>query len=87
MSFFIRVWTATYDIKLGLNVKNTLKMICEGNEIRVFINDNEQFPIRNGHIYDNDFEDGETGLTVWNNRPCAEAQIDITKFSAIYAEE
>ena len=77
----------TYDIKLGLNVKNTLKMTCQGDEIRVFINDNEQFPIRNGVIRDDDFEDGETGLTVWNNRPCAEAQIDITKFNVVFAEE
>ena len=77
----------TYDIKLGLNVKNTLKMICEGDEIRVFINGNEQFPIRNGSIHDDDFEDGDAGFTMWNTRPGGQAQIDVTKFTALFAEE
>lgn len=77
----------TYDIKLGLNVKNTLKMICEDDEIRVFINGNEQFPIKNGKIRDDDFTDGDAGFNVWNQTPGGKAQIDITKFSALFEEQ
>ena len=77
----------TYDLKLGLNVKNTLKMICEGDEIRVFINDVEQFPIKNGKIRDNDFEDGESGFMIMNQQyQGGQAQIDITKFKAVFDE-
>ncbi len=74
------------DIKCGLNAKNTLKMICDGSEIRVFINGNEQFPIRNGSLIDSDFEDGDTGFMVWNEMPGEQAQVDITKFSAQFDE-
>ena len=77
----------TYDIKLGLNVKNTLKMSCEGDEFRIWINGNEQFPIKNGVLRDSDFEDGEAGFTIWNQRPGGgQAQIDITKFNAEFDE-
>lgn len=76
----------SYDIKLGLNVKNTLKMSCEGDEIRIWINGNEQFPIANGVLHDNDFTDGESGIMVWNN-PISRAKIDLTSFKAEFAEE
>ena len=77
----------SYDIKLGLNVKNTLKMSCEGDEFRIWINGNEQFPIKNGRLHDSDFEDGEAGFTIWNQRPGGgQAQIDITKFNAEFDE-
>ncbi len=77
----------TYDLKLGLNVKNTLKMSCEGDEIRIFINDVEQFPIRNGKLRDSDFEDGEAGFMILNERRNNnQAQIDVTKFNAIFDE-
>jgi len=77
----------SYDIKLGLNVKNTLKMICEDNEIRVFINGNEQFPVRNGKLRDDDFSDGDAGIMTWVQVPGGRAQIDLTKFSAEFADE
>ena len=76
----------SYDIKLGLNVKNTLKMSCQGDEIRIFINGNEQFPIKNGVLRDSDFEDGEAGFVIWNQVPGGQAQIDVTKFSAEFEE-
>ena len=74
----------SYDIKLGLNVQNTLKMSCEGDEIRVFINGVEQFPIRNGKLRDSDFTDGENGVMIWTEMPQGEAQIDITNFASIF---
>lgn len=77
----------SYDIKLGLNVKNTLKMICEGDEIRVFINGNEQFPLKNSKMRDSDFTDGESGVMFLNQRPGANAQIDLTSFSASFGEQ
>ena len=76
----------SYDIKLGLNVKNTLKMSCEGDEIRIWINGNEQFPITNGVLRDSDFTDGESGIMVWNST-VSRAKIDLVKFSAEFAEE
>ena len=72
----------SYDIKLGINAQNTLKMICEGNQIRVFINGNEQFPIKNGTLRDNDFTDGDNGILIWTQRPGGTAQIDLTGFSS-----
>ena len=72
----------SYDIKLGLNVKNTLKMSCADDEIRIWINGTEQFPIKNGKPRDSDFEDGEAGVVIWTQRPAGSAQIDLTKFSA-----
>lgn len=77
----------SYDIKLGLNVKNTLKMMCEGDELRVFINGNEQFPIRNGKLRDSDFVDGDSGIVIWTQQPRGQAQIDITDFKAVFEEE
>lgn len=72
----------SYDIKLGINAQNTLKMICEGNQIRVFINGNEQFPIKNGILRDNDFTDGDNGILIWTQKPGGTAQIDLTRFSS-----
>lgn len=77
----------SYDIKLGINVQNTLKMMCEGDEIRVFINGVEQFPIRNGKLRDSDFTDGENGFVIWTQTPGGEAQIDVTKFNAVFEEQ
>ena len=77
----------SYDIKLGINAVNTLKMICEGNEIRVFINGNEQFPIKNGVMRDNDFTDGDNGILIWTQRPSGAAQIDLTGFSSTVSEK
>ena len=71
----------SYDIKLGINQKNTLKMECNGDSIRVYINGNEQLPVgRNQHIVDDDFTDGDNGVVIinWSG---ANAQIDVTKFS------
>ena len=76
----------SYDIKLGINAKNTLKMMCEGDTIRVFINGNEQYPIRNGRLRDGDFTDGEAGVVIWTQVPGGEAQIDITKFNSEFEE-
>ena len=76
----------SYDIKLGINAKNTLKMMCEGDTIRVFINGNEQYPIRNGRLRDGDFTDGEAGVIIWTQVPGGEAQIDITKFNSEFEE-
>jgi len=72
----------SYDIKLGLNAQNTLKMSCIGDEIRVYINGNEQFPIRNGTMRDRDFKDGENGVMIWSQRPGAAAQIDLLEFNS-----
>ena len=71
------------DIKLGINVKNTLKMICRDDEIRIFINGNEQFPIQNGKLTDPDFTDGENGFVVWTQTPGGYAQIDLTGFRSL----
>lgn len=68
------------DIKLGRNAKNSLKMICQDDEIRLFINGNEQFPIRNGKLTDGDFKYGESGFVIWTQRPGGYAQIDLTGF-------
>ena len=76
----------SYDIKLGLNVKNTLKISCEGDEIRVFINGNEQFPIQNGILRDSDFTDGDGGIMIWN-QPAARAKVDLVGFKAVFDEE
>ncbi len=76
----------SYDIKLGLNVKNTLKMSCEGDQIRIWINGNEQFPITNGKLRDSDFTDGETGVMIWNS-PLTRAKVDLINFKAEFAEE
>ena len=71
----------SYDIKLGVNQKNTLKMQCENNSIRIFINGNEQLPVgRNQKIIDDDFTDGDNGV-VLVNLARTNAQVDVTKFS------
>lgn len=77
----------SYDIKLGINSQNTLKMICQGDEIRVFINGTEQYPIRNGKLRDNDFTDGDSGVIIWSQTPGGEAQIDVTRFNAEFEEK
>lgn len=74
----------SYDIKLGLNSQNTLKMICEGNNIRVFINEKEQFPIRNGIIQDNEYTDGTSGIMIWSQVPGGNAQIDVSGFRSVF---
>ena len=76
----------SYDIKLGLNVKNALKISCEGDEIRVFINGNEQFPVSNGTLHDSDFTDGDAGIMVWNH-PASKAKVDLVGFNAVFEEE
>ena len=70
----------SYDIKLGINSRNTMKMQCEGDTIRVFINGNEQFPFQGGIITDSDFTDGLSGVAVQNYREGA-AQIDVLNFN------
>lgn len=67
------------DIKLGIDSRNTLKMQCEGDKIRVFINGEEQFPISGGMITDSDFSDGLCGAAVQNYTEDV-AQIDLLKF-------
>ena len=42
--------------------------------------------IKNGKLRDSDFEDGEAGVTIWNQRPGGQAQVDITKFNAVFDE-
>lgn len=75
----------TFDIQLGLNQKNKLKMVCKDDTIRIFINGKEQEPIRNGYLTDSDFEDGTSGFFIQNYSPTY-SQIDITKFSAEFEE-
>ncbi|HOW06751.1 MAG TPA: hypothetical protein PLQ28_02890 [Flexilinea sp.] len=69
------------DIKLGLNVKNKLGLLCEGDEIKAYINDKEQFPIKNGKITDDQFEEGSVGFSAQTYGEGL-AKIDIVKFSA-----
>ncbi len=76
----------SYDIKLGINVRNTLKMSCQGDEIRIFINGNEQFPVPNGKLHDSDFTDGDNGIMIWNS-PGSKAKIDLVGFNAVFDEE
>ena len=71
----------TGDIKLGSNVKNKLGLLCEGDEIKVYINDKEQFPIKNGRITDDQFEEGGVGFSA-QSYGSGIADIDITKFNA-----
>lgn len=68
------------DIVTGLNKKNTLKMTCIGDEIRIYINDKEQRPLGLSTIHDSDWEDGEAGFMMMNVSH-SNAQMDITKFS------
>ncbi len=54
----------SYDIVLGPNKKNKIAMLCEGETIRIFINDVEQFPIKYSNITDSDFSEGGIGFGV-----------------------
>lgn len=68
------------DIKTGLNQKNTLKLDCTGDTLRIFINGNEQHPLSVGNIRDSDWDMGTFGFMVMNTSRNF-AQLDITKFS------
>jgi hypothetical protein len=71
----------TYDIKLGLNKKNKIGMICEGETIRVFINDVEQFPIKYSGITDSDYSEGGVGFGVQSYGEGI-VDVDVVKFTA-----
>lgn len=54
----------TGDLKLGMNVRNKLGLQCDGDTIRVFINDKEQQVTANSPIVDYQFEEGTAGVMV-----------------------
>ncbi len=70
----------TYDINLGMNKKNTLKMICEGETIRIFINDKEQTPVKFAYLSDSDFSAGAVGFGAQSYGDGI-VDIDVLKFS------
>lgn len=76
----------TRDIKLGLNAQNTLKMICEGNTIRVFINGNEQFHPWNKEFRAAEYPDGISGISFWAENPKGIAQTDVLSFRSLFEE-
>jgi hypothetical protein len=71
----------TNDIKLGLNKKNKIGLICEGESIRIFINDKEQFPVKYAGITDSDFTEGGIGFGVQSYSEGI-VDVDIIKFTA-----
>ena len=72
----------TGDIQLGPNKKNTIGLVCNGDEFRVFINGKEQFPKKNGKITDDQFEEGASGFSIQSYGKGI-VDVDVTKFTAI----
>jgi hypothetical protein len=70
----------TNDIKLGLNMRNTLALICKADEFQIFINDKQQTPTKNGSFTDNYFTEGSVGYSVQTYGKGL-SDIDVTKFS------
>ena len=74
----------TFDINVGKGSVNTLKMSCEEDEIRIFINGKEQFPVKYGKLRDSDFTDGESGIMFYTEKPNGQAQFNLTSFKAVF---
>lgn len=70
----------THDIKLGLNVKNKLGLSCQGDQFRLYINDNEQRQFKKGEFSDNFFTEGSDGV-MFNTYGNNIAQFDLSEFS------
>ncbi len=77
----------TKSLKTGINAKNTVKMLCEGDEIRVFINGNEMHPVQNGRLYAGEYRSGLSGFSVWTSGPRAYAEINVTGFRDVFENE
>lgn len=71
----------TGDIKLGMNVRNTIGLSCVGDEIRVFINGKEQTILKNTAVLDNQFDTGSVGVMV-QSYANGIVDVDLVKFSA-----
>lgn len=54
----------TADIKLGLKVKNKIKLDCNGDRFKVTINDQPQTQFNGGIFTDSQFSEGAAGVTV-----------------------
>lgn len=77
----------TEDIKLGFNAQNTLKMTCEGDEIRIFINGKEQAPLWNSRFYAREYQEGTSGFSVWSQKTkYGVARIDVLNFRSVFDE-
>lgn len=74
----------TKDIKVGRNVQNTFKMVCEGEKIRIFINGKEQNPPWNQEFWAREYADGMNGFSVWTETPYGLAQIDAINFRSLF---
>lgn len=77
----------TRSLKTGINAKNTVKMLCEGDEIRIYINGNEMKPFRNSRFYAGEFQTGLSGFSVWTQGPRNDAEINVTSFRSIFETE
>ena len=77
----------TKSLKTGINAKNTLKMLCEGDEIRIFINGNEMHPIQYSRLYAREYQSGLSGFSVWTSRPYGYAEINVTGFRTLLGNE
>ena len=77
----------TKSLKTGINAKNTVKMLCEGDEIRVFINGNEMHPIQNGRLYAGEYQSGLSGFSVWTHRPYGYAEINVSGFRSVFENQ
>ena len=74
----------TKDIKVGRNVQNTFKMVCEGEKIRIFINGKEQNHPWNQEFWAREYADGMNGFSVWTETPYGLAQIDAINFRSLF---
>lgn len=77
----------TKDIKVGWNAQNTVRMTCEGEKIRIFINGKEQAALWNHEFWAREYADGLSGFSVWTERPYGMAQIDAVNFRSLFEEE
>ena len=77
----------TRDIKVGRQSQNTFKMICEADQIRVFINGKEQTPPWNNIFWAKEYASGINGFSVRTESPYGNAQIDILEFRSLFEEE
>ena len=77
----------TRALKTGNYAQNTIKMLCEGDEIRIFINGKEHQPFRNSQLKAEEFQNGQSGFSVWTQRPFGDAEINVTSFRSIFEAE
>lgn len=70
----------TADIKLGLKVKNKIRLDCNGDRFKVTINDQPQTQFNGGIFTDSQFSEGAAGVTV-HAYQTGSVKIDLTGFN------